>query len=151
MIKGDDLRRFESKYIPEPNTGCWLWLDYLYPNGYGHFRRGRKMMGAHRAAYELFVGEIGEFFVCHRCDVRHCVNPDHLFLGTPKDNSADMAKKKRAARQAGDDHPQSKLTTEDVITIRRSPLTAKELGKVYGVHSEHIRAIRKRKTWRHVA
>lgn len=81
---------------PEPNTGCWLWSGSLGSTGYGHIRQGDDVLHAHRASWELFKGLLPPgLFVCHKCDVMPCVNPDHLFLGTPKDNMKDMSAKGR--------------------------------------------------------
>lgn len=98
------VARFEAKYIPEPNSGCWLWLGPVKigrRQGYGQFTLEGKTVGAHRAAWRLFRGTIPDgLFVCHKCDVRTCVNPDHLFLGTHVDNMVDMESKGRGKRIA---------------------------------------------------
>jgi len=90
------IDRFNEKWTPVTESGCWLWTDYLVSGKYGHLTVNYKTLAAHRVSYELHVGEIPEgLCVCHRCDVPFCVNPDHLFLGTHKDNTQDMLKKNR--------------------------------------------------------
>lgn len=135
------------KFVRKDKLGCWLWTGFLYRNGYGEFYLKGKQL-AHRAAYSLFCGLIPEgMFVCHTCDVRNCVNPDHLWLGTVKDNQQDMSLKGRAAcgdrngsriykerMPRGDKHPsklhpelvkkgeelpQAKLTANEVMLIRK--------------------------------
>ena len=79
---------------------CWMWSAALNRQGYGQFHDrvggGLKMVRAHRYSYEVFVGPVPEGeFVCHSCDVRDCVNPDHLWTGTAADNNRDMMEKGR--------------------------------------------------------
>jgi len=92
------MERFEAKYIPEPNSGCWLWTASCWENGYGQISLPNtfKIVGAHVASWMLHQGPIPEgLFVCHSCDMPPCVNPEHLFLGTQKENMQDAARKGR--------------------------------------------------------
>jgi len=94
------IERFLDKISPEPNTGCWLWNAVLTGTGYGNFMVNRSVYTAHRASFLIHKGPIPDGMqVCHKCDVRCCVNPDHLFLGTSQDNAIDKCNKGRHPNQ----------------------------------------------------
>jgi hypothetical protein len=135
--------------------GCWLWTGAKNRFGHGsimcdrNVHKNRFQIFAHRASWEIHVGSIPEgMCVLHRCDVPACVNPEHLFLGTKQDNSDDMKQKGR--QKKGSLLPQSKLTETDVMNIRQSPLTQKELGNMYGVSQATISFAKNGKRWKHV-
>lgn len=95
-IHRDLIDLFRSRTIPEPNTGCLLWTETIRSNGYGAITFKNKPILSHRLSWQISFGQIPKgVSVLHKCDVRACVNPDHLFLGTQKDNILDMMFKNR--------------------------------------------------------
>jgi HNH endonuclease len=128
-----------ENYVPEPNTGCWLWLRGINSDGYPLVRIDGGSFRVSRLVWEIFKGPIPEGMrVCHRCDVRLCINPEHLFLGTDKENYDDMVAKGRKARF---DYAFAKLTPNDVADIRRlrkegHRVTA--IARQYGVSHSYI-------------
>lgn len=99
---GKQEDRLEARFLSKvlKSDGCWLWTGALN-RGYGGIKFNGRQRAAHRISYELFIGPITEgLAVCHRCDVRTCVNPAHLFLGTLHDNTQDMLSKGRAPHQS---------------------------------------------------
>lgn len=142
-----------DRSIPEPNSGCWLWLNAISKHGYGIVNIRGRSTRAHRLAFTIAKGPIPDGIdVCHHCDVRPCVNPDHLFLGTRLDNMRDCASKGRIVTPGlfGEDLTQSKLTEAEVLEIRASPLSQRALGRHFGVDKGTIAHIIHRKTWRHI-
>jgi len=149
------LERFEEKYIPIPESGCWIWTSETTNSEYkyGRFWLNRKQQMAHRVSYELFNGPIPDgMLVCHKCDTPECVNPSHLFLGTMKDNMRDMIKKGRSDKNklSGEAHPKTSITRYDALEIRSSCLSSKQLSKKYGISTSTVNNIRSKKTWKHV-
>lgn len=148
--------RFDENVMPEPNSGCWLWVGHLTAAGYGKIGGGKavaKAVFAHRYSFERVNGPIpAGMHVCHRCDVRMCVNPDHLWLGTCADNHADRDRKGRQAR--GVSNSNAKFTEEDVRSIRLAHQLGEKpyaLSRRWGVSPSTIHNIVDRKTWKHVA
>jgi hypothetical protein len=146
------LERFLGRYSPEPNSGCWLWMGSINKHGYPQIGVGGAGTGcitAHRASYMLFNGPLEKgMHVCHKCDVPVCVNPSHLFLGTPNDNIQDAIAKGRNAR--GEMCGQSVLTEHAVRQIRSSPLSTTDLARIHGVSIAAVSNARRSKTWKHV-
>lgn len=139
--------------------GCWLWTGGRDHRGYGRFSRHVppddviRSTGAHRFAYEAFVGPIPEgMLVCHRCDVRHCVNPEHLFLGTPKDNTQDALAKGRFVGNStrGEKKPNAVVSDADALAIRacrRERMTYAAIAEKFGVKKRVVPNICYRRPW----
>jgi hypothetical protein len=133
---------------------CWPWLCSLNHKGYGNapdwMCDGRRS-SAHRQAYRLTRGEPGALHVLHRCDNPRCGNPDHLFLGTVRDNMLDaVAKARPVAIAPGEAHRNAKLTDAAVVEIRASRARDADLASLFNVKRKTITAARTGATWRHV-
>lgn len=147
--------RFVEKWTPEPFSGCHLWTGLIDAGGYGKMRTGvgeqRKMEKAHRLSWKVTRGAIPDgLCVLHKCDVRVCVNPDHLFLGTKADNQRDAQRKGRMPR--GEDHLLSKLTALAVQTIRnpKVKMSDAKFADRFGVSKSAVLKARRGLTWRYV-
>ena len=91
--------RFVKKIAMDEETGCWVWQGCLSDNGYARASYKGKTQSLHRLVYTLLVGEIPKgLMACHKCDVRACCNPDHIFIGTQSENMKDMYRKGRFNR-----------------------------------------------------
>jgi len=144
------LKRFWSKV--HKTDGCWLWNGTINRGGYGISYIARKPFYAHRISAEIakIKAKDGEL-ICHRCDVRNCVNPAHLFAGSYSDNNLDCRKKGRAS--CGEDHSSAKLTKQAVIAIRREAASGDTRRKIairHGVSAGLINGIVNGIRWRHL-
>jgi hypothetical protein len=172
------MDKFEARYIPVTESGCWLWIGRTGHFGYGIMPLGArgKRASAHRVSWELFRGQIPPGMnVCHHCDVPCCVNPLHLFLGTQKDNLQDCGRKGRTAAQIypgirrGVKNGNVRLTLEQVDYIRATyfdgrghfdehgqrgilpegKCTGKELAKQLGVNYRTVLDVVNGHQWSH--
>lgn len=141
--------------IRHDEGGCWVWTGTVNRGrgGYGEIRLSKdSRRQAHRLSYEVFLGQIPDGMqVCHRCDNPPCVNPEHLFLGTQKENLADSISKDRFQRGAR--HYKTKLTADDVREIRRlrdGGMMHADIAERYGLSEEGAAGIARRKRWAHV-
>ena len=136
------------------SEGCWSWGGSRDKYGYGILGFNNKTLKAHRVSWQIHKGEIiNGLFVLHTCDNRICTNPEHLFLGTAKDNLLDMIKKGRRVAAKGERHSRAKLINENVIELRSSLTLGHSFGmlsKKFNVDRGVIRDIKNGKTWAHL-
>lgn len=165
-MQPDTIDKFQQRIIK--TDGCWTWKGAKNLKGYGHLWVKGKNIGAHRISYMLYKGDIPNgMVICHRCDNPTCVNPDHLFLGTQKDNISDRDQKGHTAKgdrsgkktkperiARGENNGSTKLTTHDVLTIRdlwdRRKFSQRAIGRMYDIHHDTVWRIVNRKNWDHV-
>jgi hypothetical protein len=155
-------------------AGCWEWTASISTRGYGSFFHEGRSQPAHRVSWMLENGPIPVgMLVCHHCDNRVCVRPDHLFLGTTKDNTVDAYAKGRlnprlydgtlatlaadaqradpSKRSLGEHHPTAKLTHSQVLDIRSRRAAGEsqsDLARAFGIGQSHVSAIVLGKKWR---
>lgn len=131
---------FLSHVVMSHHKECWIWIGGNKGNGYGSFNLNGKTTSAHRASYILFVSDkVMGFDVCHKCDVRSCVNPMHLFLGTRKENMEDAVRKGRQATRKN--LPQTKISEIEipkVMRLVRKGILYKYIAKQFNVTRQSI-------------
>lgn len=135
---------------------CWFWIGSKSKSGYGIIKSdgGKKSLSVHRVVWELFFGPIPDgLHVLHKCDVRLCVNLEHLFLGTPLDNMRDRDFKNRHIPSPGERNGQARFTAQDIIAIRKlsaEKVSGVEIARRFGMCKQHVSDIINRKRWAHV-
>ena len=153
----EEIRKFGLARITErsrcdPLTGCHVWFGDFYSCGYGRISFRGKSTNAHRVAWILTKGRLPQgVFVLHRCDNRACVNVEHLFLGSQRDNIIDMYKKGRGAR--GEKNGQAKINSEQVKQIRERTISGesqRSLANKFGISKTSIARVVHRITWANV-
>ncbi len=162
----EDKVFWDKVLIPDSQHNCWLWQGNVLQSGYGRIKISGTTWRAHRLAWMLKYGTIPNgLLICHTCDVKRCVNPAHMFLGTHADNHADRNRKGRQAKgdrngsrlhpermPRGEAHGMSRLTTQQVVEIRQKYAHREKsqaaLGDEYGVNQTHISRIIRQVNWK---
>jgi len=152
MLMSESLEKFEKMFIK--TDSCWIWQGSRQNRGYGHLcRRGGGFELAHRVSYRFYKGDIPKGLnVLHKCDNPSCVNPNHLFLGSQKDNMHDMIKKGRkvVSRMFGEKNPKSLFSLDKVNQMRllySQGCKISEIHKIFGGSYQSIWYIIKGKNW----
>lgn len=147
-------KRFIAK-IKKSKTGCWLWTGAINSGGYGLFKVDGRVQTASRVSFKIYKGSIpNKKWVLHTCDVRNCVNPNHLYLGDRLQNVNDMWNRKRNPNRDGENHHKNKLSEKQILDIRRKYIprivTQHYLALKYNVTQSLIEKIVNRKIWDHI-
>ena len=157
MVQSTVEDRFWARVSKKRADECWPWSGCKNNRGYGQIRVKGKLALAHRFAYALVHPDLAVFggmtrCVLHKCDNKLCVNVNHLFDGTPKQNTLDMIHKGRMRHASGEDNGQTKLTWKEVRYIRnkysKRPRPLKMLCSKYGVSKNTVLNILNRVTWK---
>lgn len=157
-----DDPRFWSR-VEKQEDGCWYWTGYIMPNGYGQVGRNHKVYLTHRYAFLLTHGWLpADRDICHTCDCRRCVNPDHLWVGTRAENLADMRRKGRRpvafpvkADNRGERQGRATITDAQALQIRRDWAAGKypsmtQMARVLGIQRNTVNRVIRRETWKHL-
>jgi hypothetical protein len=150
--------RLLKNSIPEPNSGCWLWLGglqhYDKQASYGGLSFQGKSIAAHRASFEVFKHPVpAGKEVCHSCDNPFCINPEHLFVGTHLENMQDRDKKKRRTAVKGEKNNLAKLTAEQVLEIRvllEKGIPQQKIAEQFNIVQTAVSLIKNRHNWGHI-
>lgn len=150
QLSANIISRFNDKIHPEPNSGCWLWGASIDKHGYGRLTIGKTAYLAHRLSFCIATGEMPKPYelICHSCDNRPCVNPSHLFIGSPSDNMRDAVAKGRLTNR-GSNNNRSILDEEKALCIFNDKRGYNDLSLEFGVSVSTIHSIKSGNNWRH--
>jgi hypothetical protein len=138
---------FLKRVSAKNENGCILWNEKSGSDWYGTFRMGDKLVKSHRASYIMFVGDIKDMeMICHKCDIKNCVNPDHLFAASHTENMRDMHRKGRWI--TGNFGGHLKLTRAQADEIYADQRTHNLIAREYGVSRCTVSGIKNNKTWK---
>ncbi|RJG10905.1 HNH endonuclease [Pseudomonas cavernicola] len=141
--------RFWEKVEKLGFDDCWIWQG-AKAQGYGKIWLSGSVLGAHRVSYEIVHGPIPEDMqINHKCDVRDCVNPNHLYVGTAKENTQDMIERNRGGLfKPGELHHSAKLNNFQVMMIRASSERTKDLALAFGINPDHVTRLQRVERWK---
>ena len=152
VITGDAVNRFWEKV--DKSGECWNWTAAKRSTGYGCIKVAGRLISSHRFSYVLHFGDVPQGkIVCHNCDNRLCVRPDHLFAGSPLDNVRDMDSKGRCDRVCGERSTNAKLTddkVQEILFLRQFGLTYKEISACVEVSHRSVEKVLCGHSWKHI-
>lgn len=149
QLSEKDIRRFQNHYVTEPNSGCWLWQSSFTRNGYGQFRIQRTTMRAHRLSWSMLNGPVpAGKMIRHKCDVRCCVNPNHLEPGTASENYWDRARVGNLTH--GERNGCAKLTEKQVRLIRSMPGKHRVIAAKFSISTSWVTRLKNQEKWTHL-
>lgn len=155
LMRGVPLEERMRRQTRKVESGCHEWSGAIDSDGYGRIRAnlyGQAIQKAHRAAWVLANKKVipTGMVVCHSCDNRRCVNPAHLWLGTPAENTQDMMDKGRHRYMRGEEHTDARLTEQQVRVILADARPYAQIAADYGVHAQTVSSIKNRDSWAHL-
>lgn len=149
------LRRLHERIAKEPETGCWLWIGQRSKSGYATFWIFKKNFRVHRLMAWMYLGydDDGKHEVCHRCNIKLCVNPTHLYIATHAQNMRDAAHDGLIPKRKGEKAAHAILTelqVKDAMAAVRGGMTHRAVAAIYAVDRTTITAIMRGKNWKHL-
>ena len=145
------LEKLAALSMPEPNSGCRLWISTVTPAGYGQLSFAGVRLYAHQAAWSCKHGPIPKGkWILHHCDVRCCIEEPHLYAGDVRDNVNDMMARERNKPVRGERHGLAKLSAEHIPAILADTRSQRAIALDYGVSHNTIGYVKRGEVWKHI-